>query len=92
LMFSMGLVFQVPLAMFVLGKLGIVPLAKFRAFRRWAILIAFIAGAALTPTLDPLTQILVAAPIIVLFELGLALIWLTTRGKKEPAAASGAAD
>lgn len=81
LMFSMGLVFQVPLVIFVLGKLGIVPIQKFHAFRRWAILLAFIAGAALTPTLDPLTQILVAAPIIILYELGVALVWLTTRGK-----------
>lgn len=82
LMFSMGVVFQVPLVILVLGKLGIVPLKRFYAFRRWAILLAFIAGAALTPTLDPLTQIMVAAPIIILYELGVAMVWLTTRKRK----------
>ena len=74
LMFSMGLVFQLPLAMFALAKFKVVKPGWFASKRRWNILLAFITGAALTPTIDPLTQLLVATPIILLYELGLILI------------------
>lgn len=79
LMFSMGIVFQLPLVMFALAKIGLVKHAQFARSRRWAVVLAFFAGAALTPTVDPLTQLLVALPIIVLFELGIVLIRITTR-------------
>ncbi|MEC8890774.1 MAG: twin-arginine translocase subunit TatC, partial [Chloroflexota bacterium] len=41
--------------------------------RRWAIVISFVLGAIITPTLDPINQAFVAGPIIVLYEVGVQL-------------------
>ena len=47
--------------------------------RRFAIVLAFIAAAVITPTFDPVNQILVAVPIIVLYEFGILLARLGRR-------------
>lgn len=73
LLFSVGLVFEIPLVITLLAKIGIVSPQKLAKGRKWAILAAFILGAAITPTMDPVNQTLIAAPIIVLYELS---IWL----------------
>ena len=73
LMFWMGVVFQIPLVLFALGRLGIVTPRWLSRFRRFAILLAFVAAAIITPTFDPVNQTLVAVPIIVLYELGIVL-------------------
>ena len=82
MMFWMGLIFQIPLIMFLLGSLGIITNDSLSKYRRWVILISFILGALITPTVDPITQITVALPIILLFEVGLVLIKITSPGKK----------
>jgi sec-independent protein translocase protein TatC len=73
LMFWMGIVFQLPLVMFVLARLGLVTPHWLSRFRRFAIVLAFIAAAVITPTFDPVNQTLVAVPIIVLYEVGILL-------------------
>lgn len=73
LMFWMGLVFQIPLAMFVLARLGVVTPRWLGRYRRYAIVMAFVAAAIITPTFDPVNQTLVAVPIIVLYEFGILL-------------------
>lgn len=73
LMFWMGLVFQIPLAMFALARLGVVTPRFLGRFRRYAIVLAFVAAAIITPTFDPVNQTLVAVPIIVLYEFGILL-------------------
>ncbi len=73
LMFWMGVVFQIPLVLFALGRLGIVTPRWLSRFRRFAILLAFVAAAIITPTFDPVNQTLVAVPIIVLYEFGIVL-------------------
>jgi len=82
LMFWMGIIFQIPLVMFLLGSLGIITYKGLSKYRRWIILISFILGAIITPTVDPITQIIVALPIILLFEVGLLLIRIRSRDKK----------
>ena len=82
LMFWMGIVFQIPIIMFILGKLDLISYKKLKNYRRWIILISFILGAIITPTVDPLTQIIVAIPMIILFEIGLQLIRITEPEKK----------
>ncbi len=69
----MGFVFQLPLLMVALDRIGIVTVTTFRNFRRHFLLAAFIIGAILTPP-DPVTQISVAGALIVLFEFG---IWFS---------------
>jgi sec-independent protein translocase protein TatC len=49
---------------------------------RWMILIAFIFGAAVTPT-DPISQVIVAVPVMGLFGIGLLLVKLAERGRDE---------
>ena len=68
LTFAFGVVFQMPVVMTLLGRIGIVTSAGLRKRRRWAILLAFIVAAVLTPP-DPLSQISLAIPTIILYEL-----------------------
>ena len=76
MLFWLGIVFELPLAMLLLTKLRLVQYAKFKRLRRYVPATAFILSAILTPTFDIVNQTLVAVPIIVLFEVGLVLSWL----------------
>jgi sec-independent protein translocase protein TatC len=80
--FWMGVIFQLPIVMFLLAKIGLISSASLSRKRRWIILGAFVMGAAITPTVDPITQLLVAGPIMLLFEIGLLLIRLAERGRE----------
>ena len=51
--------------------------------RRYALVIAFVLGAIITPTFDPINQSLVAGPIIVMYELGIWLAKLGGRGRNK---------
>ncbi|MGE3271926.1 MAG: twin-arginine translocase subunit TatC [Chloroflexota bacterium] len=73
LLFWMGLSFETPLLMFFLTKLRILNPDRLRSFRKYALIVAFIIGAMITPTPDPLNQTLVSLPLYLLFELGLLL-------------------
>ena len=73
LLLAVGLVFEMPLVITLLAKLGVVSPQKLAKGRKWAVLAAFVLGAVITPTVDPVNQTLIAAPIIVLYELS---IWL----------------
>ncbi len=77
LLFWMGVVFETPLVMFLLARLGIVSHRSLARWRRYWVVVAFILGAIITPTFDPINQILVAVPLIVLYEAG---IWLAKLG------------
>lgn len=69
-----GLCFQTPLVMLFLERIGVLTAADFRAKRKIAILIIVIAGAVLTPGQDPFSQVLLAGPMIILYELGILLV------------------
>ena len=71
LMFWMGTVFQIPLVMFFLARLGVVTPRWLGKFRKYAVVLAFVAAAIITPTFDPVNQTLVAIPIIVLYEIAI---------------------
>ena len=89
----MGLIFELPIAMFLLAKLGVIRPEGLSKQRRWVILFAFVLAAVVTPTVDPVTQTMVALPVVVLYELGLLLTKLATRERKrEVAGDAGVAD
>jgi sec-independent protein translocase protein TatC len=81
LLIAMGLIFEVPLAVLAVTRLGIVTPDQLARNRRYAILVIAIV-AALLPTIDPVTLILEMVPIIVLFELSI----LLARAFGQPAA------
>jgi sec-independent protein translocase protein TatC len=79
LMFWMGIVFQIPIVLFALARFGVVTPRWLARFRRFFVVIAFVAAAIITPTFDPVNQSLVAVPIIVLYEFGILLARLGQR-------------
>lgn len=87
--FALALVFQLPVLLAGLGAAGLVDAAFLRKYRRHFILIAFILGAMLTPP-DPFSQVMMALPTILLYEVGVLLVAL--RGKPKSAKAAAEAD
>ena len=77
LMFSSGLVFQVPVILLLLGSLNIVSSQQMLSGWRYVILIAAILGAVLTPSTDPLTQSLLAGAVLALYFGGIGLVKLS---------------
>lgn len=65
-----GVVFELPMLTLMLAKLGLVTSELMRKYRKYAIVGAFILGAILTPP-DPTTQIMLAIPIVLLYELSI---------------------
>ena len=82
LLFWMGVAFETPLIMFVLAQLGIVSSRRLARFRRVWVVVAFILGALITPTFDPVNQTLVALPLLALYEFGVLLAKLAERGRR----------
>lgn len=76
---AFGLVFQLPLVIFVLGWFGIVSSKSLRAKRRVAIVLAFFIAMFLTPP-DPMSQIFMAVPLCLLYELSIWAVWLKEKG------------
>jgi sec-independent protein translocase protein TatC len=72
LLVAFGVVFELPVATFFLAKVGVVTQARMRAGRRYAILMVFVLGALLTPP-DPITQMMMALPLVLLYEVS---IWV----------------
>ena len=70
LILAFGLVFQIPLLLFVLGWLGVISSDSLRRWRRFAIVLAFFLGMVLTPP-DPMSQILMAVPLVLLYEVSI---------------------
>lgn len=74
LLFGIGAVFETPIVIFFLAKLGIVNHKMLSKNRKYAVLGVFVVAAVVTPTPDPVTQSLVAIPLLGLYEAG---VWLS---------------
>jgi sec-independent protein translocase protein TatC len=85
LVFWIGVVFEVPIIMFFLTKMGVVTPDMLSGKRKHAIVGAFVLAAIITPTPDPVNQSLVAFPIILLYGLGILLSKVAGVRKEEPA-------
>lgn len=73
LLLWIGIIFELPVVLLVLTRLGVVDRRKLASWRKYFILLAFVIAAFVTPTPDPLNQTLVALPMIVLYEIGVQL-------------------
>ena len=70
---ALGIVFQLPLVMLFISKIGIVKSEDFIKWRMYAVLIIFILAAIITPP-DPFTQVMTAIPMMALYEIGILAI------------------
>ena len=77
-----GLIFEVPLALTLMAKLGWVDAVLLRQYRKWAFLGSFLFAAILTPTPDPFNQCIMALPMYFFYEVG--IISAQIFGKKRP--------
>ena len=82
LLLAIGLVFELPVVTTFLARLGVLTSKWLASKRRIAIIFAFVVAAIITPTFDPVNQTLVAAPLIVLYEMSIWLAKLVQR--KQP--------
>ena len=82
-MFWMGIVFQTPLLIFLLAKLGLVSPKSLARNRKYAVLACAVIAAIVTPTPDPVNMMIVMLPLYVLFEIGIVLARLAQVGRKE---------
>ncbi len=88
LLFIFGLLFEMPVVMVFLARLGIISVVFLQRNRKYAILLAFILAAFLTP--DVVSMILMAIPLMVLYEIGIiGARWIDRRKKTETADADG---
>lgn len=71
---AFGVIFEIPVVIVFLTKMGVITTQSLAKNRKYAVLIAFVIAALLTPTPDAFNQILMAGPIILLYEAG---IWVS---------------
>jgi sec-independent protein translocase protein TatC len=69
-----GVCFQTPLVMLMLERIGVFTADDFRAKRKIAILVMVVVAAVITPTQDPFSLLLLAVPMVLLYELGILLM------------------
>jgi sec-independent protein translocase protein TatC len=82
MMLGFGLVFEMPLLIFFLSYVGLVTHRGLWKFNKYAIVISFVIGAILTPGPDVISQLLMAAPMVVLYNLSILVAWVVTRRRE----------
>jgi sec-independent protein translocase protein TatC len=82
-----GVAFELPVVMVLLGALGIVTARGLWKFNKYALILAAVAGAVLTPSTDPFTQILLATPLFTLYNISILFVWLIERARNRKLAA-----
>jgi len=92
LMLAFGAVFELPLLIYFLALIGMVTHRGLWKFNRWFIVIAFVIGAILTPTPDVPTQLTMAVPMVLLYNISIVLAWTVTRKREKADAEQRAKD
>jgi len=78
---SFGLVFELPVVVFFLTKIGVLSPKLLRQRRREAIILIFIAAAVLTPSIDLFTQLMMAIPLLILYEISIFVSYLARKSR-----------
>lgn len=79
LFLAFGVIFELPVFMVFLAKIGVVSKPFLARHRKYAVLIAFIIAAILTPTPDVVNQLLMAGPLVLLYEISIVAVGLFAR-------------
>ena len=83
---GMGFVFQLPMLVFTLARFGLVTAGFMVKNFKYAVLIIFILAAVITPSADIPSQVVIAAPMLVLYVISIGVAWIFgKKRKKEPA-------
>jgi sec-independent protein translocase protein TatC len=85
-MLAFGIIFELPVAAFVLSKLGLVTARGMWGFFRYAIVVIFIVAAVLTPGPDPVSQLMLAVPLCLLYLISIGVCALAEKKENEAAA------
>ncbi|HVK76222.1 MAG TPA: twin-arginine translocase subunit TatC [Kofleriaceae bacterium] len=89
MMLAFGAVFELPVLIYFLARVGLVTHKSLWKFNRWFIVLAFILGAVLTPSPDVVSQVLMALPMIVLYNLSIVVAYFVGKQRDQAAAAFG---
>ena len=87
--FGFGVAFLLPVLLMLLERAGLVTRQQLKRGRRYAIVVAFVIAAVLTPP-DVISQLLLAVPLVLLYEVSLIAIWFTERKRAQDAAKAAA--
>jgi len=86
-----GLAFELPVVLSILGWIGLISSRGLLKFNKYAIVLAFVVGAVLTPSTDPFTQTLLAVPMFGLYNISILVVWMMERARRKREAALDAA-
>jgi sec-independent protein translocase protein TatC len=82
-----GIAFELPVVLSILGWMGLVSSRGLLKFNKYAIVLAFVVAAVLTPSTDPFTQTLLAVPMFGLYNVSILVVWLIERAQRKRNAA-----
>ena len=74
-----GLLFQLPLVMLIFNSVQPISTRKLMSYQRWVVLVSFVIAAFLTPTPDLFNQLLMAVPLMLLYQVTVVLLWIVNR-------------
>lgn len=89
MLLGFGLIFEMPMLIFFLSYVGLVTHRSLWKFNKYAIVLSFVIGAILTPGPDMVSQLLMAAPMIVLYNMSIMIAFVVTRARERRLATDG---
>jgi sec-independent protein translocase protein TatC len=78
-----GVAFELPIVIAVLGWIGLVSARQLWRFDKYALILSALVGGVLTPGPDILSQLLMAGPLFVLYNLSIVIVWMIERARKK---------
>jgi len=79
LLIAFGVIFELPVFMVLLAKMRLVDTKFLNRNRKYAFLLSFVIAAIVTPTPDVINQLMMAGPLVILYEISIGAVWLFGR-------------